>query len=108
MAEGFRVDLDALERAAEGVSGTLAQVRRHKISDIDCAKSAFGHDHLADTVADFCARWQLGVDNLAKDGREVTGRLTESAVAYQKVEAAAKDHFGGIVQSPTGPDPAGG
>jgi hypothetical protein len=104
MAEGFRVDLEALQQAADGVNGTLDQLSEHKVSDID--RSAFGHDHLGDTVADFGDRWQRGVENLAKDGREIAGRLTDSVRTYRKVEEGLHDHLQGILQRFTGPDPA--
>lgn len=67
MADGFRVDVTALQKAAVGVADTIEAVSSHKASDIDCDKSAFGHDHLA-TVSDFCDQWQIGVEHLANDG----------------------------------------
>jgi hypothetical protein len=56
MADGFRVDVTALQKAAVGVADAIEAVSSHKVSDIDCDKSTFGHDHLAATVSDFCDR----------------------------------------------------
>jgi hypothetical protein len=106
MAEGFRVDLTALTQAAEGVTGTLDALDARQVSDIDGDKGVMGHDHLAETLSDFCDRWQLGVQNLAKDAQAIAGQLTESVVAYQKVEQANHRQFTGILENPTGPDPA--
>lgn len=103
---GFRVDLGALEQAAEGVSGTLREASRQKISDIDRDEAAIGHDRLAETVTDFCDRWQLGVENLAKDGKEIAGRLGDSVRAYAAVERKVQGHMDGILQRASGPDPA--
>lgn len=106
MSGGYRVDLTALQQAAEGVNDVLAELAQKKVSDISSDKSAFGHDGLGDTVSDFCDRWQRGVDNLAKDGQEVASRLANNLDAYAHVERALKEQFGGVLSSPSGPDPA--
>lgn len=106
MADGFRVDLTALTQAAQGITDTLDTLSTQKVSDIDSGKDALGHDRLADTLSDFCQRWQVGVQNLGKDAQAVAGQLTESVVAYQKIEQANHGQFTGILQSSTGPDPA--
>lgn len=51
MPDGFRVDVTALQRAAIGVVNVIDAASVQKVSDIDVAKSAFGHDHLAGTVS---------------------------------------------------------
>jgi hypothetical protein len=107
MADGFRVDLPALLEATQGVVGTLKAVQVRKVSDIDADKSAFGHDGLGGTVENFCTRWELGVENLVKDGQEVADRLVRSVVAYVKVDTAGQHRMEKIL-SGSGPDPAGG
>ncbi|TCO62992.1 hypothetical protein [Actinocrispum wychmicini] len=106
MPEGFSVDLAALQQAAEGVTDTLNTLATKKVSDIDADKSAFGHDKLGGTVSDFCERWQIGVEHLAKDGQEVADRLNMSVNAYTHVERTAHANMQGILQQSTGPDPA--
>lgn len=108
MGEGFAVDLDALRRAADGVTDTLDAMATKKVSDIDAAKSAFGHDGLADTVSDFCDRWNIGVEHLAKDGQEIVGRLNACVLAYAQVERTAQVAFDGMLRQSTGPDPGAG
>ncbi len=103
MADGFRVDLAALKNAADGVSGTLEQVGRRKVSDIDCDKAAVGHDRLGDTVKDFCNRWSLGVENLTKDAQEVSGRLAECVRVYEELDQGAKDRFDQLLQGVNDP-----
>ncbi|RKT86352.1 hypothetical protein SAMN05421805_102248 [Saccharopolyspora antimicrobica] len=105
MGDGFRVDLAALKDAAGGVSGTLEQASRRKVSDIDCDKQSVGHDRLADTVEDFCTRWSLGVENLARDAQEISGRLTECVTVYEELDQGAQDRFNKILQG-MGEDPA--
>ena len=86
MGDGFLVDMGALERAAAGVHGTLDEAAQQTVSDIPHDEAAFGHDRLASTVSDFCSRWQTGVDNLTKDGREIAARLTANVKLYRKAE----------------------
>ena len=105
MADGFEVDLGALENASEGINNTLDELAVRKVKDIDAKKGDFGHDALASTVADFCDRWELGVEHLAKDGQEVATRLTQSVAAYLTVDGTAKGHFDGILRRVTGDDP---
>jgi hypothetical protein len=106
MSDGFRVDLGALENAAEGINTTLNDLSRRRIDDLDGREADYGHDRLAETIADFCDRWELGVEHLATDGQEVAGRLSRSVQAYLKVDLAAKGQMDGIFQRSTGPDPA--
>ncbi|MEP6695315.1 MAG: hypothetical protein ABJA34_00390 [Pseudonocardiales bacterium] len=105
MADGFRVDVKALTEAADGVVGTMQAVGEKRVSDIDRAKSSFGHDHLAGTVSDFCDRWQIGVEHLIKDTQEVADRLVRSADVYLKIDRTGQHRMEQILQG-SGPDPA--
>lgn len=107
MADGFEVDLDALEKAASGVNGTLDEVYAQKVSSIPHDPPAIGHGELADTLSDFLSRWQRGVDNLGKDGQEIAARLTENVRAYRQAETDTHGHLqriNGELQG-TGTDP---
>ena len=106
MSDGFRVDLGALENAAEGINTTLNALKARKIEDLDGRKADFGHARLADTVADFCDRWELGVEHLAMDGQEIATRLSQSVQDYLRVDRAAEGRMDGILERRTGPDPA--
>ncbi|MGH3621909.1 MAG: hypothetical protein ACRDQ5_08975 [Sciscionella sp.] len=46
------------------------------------------------------------MDNLAKDGKEIAGRLTDSVQAYQGVDTAVQGHLDGVFLRASGPDPA--
>ncbi len=106
MSDGFRVDLGALENAAAGVAETLADLEQARVDMLDGSSAAYGHDHLADTVKDFCDRWEIGIEHLATDGREITQRLNDSLDAYLSADKSAKGRMDGIYERPTGPDPA--
>jgi hypothetical protein len=103
---GFEVDVSALRQAAEGVNDVLGELTEKKVSDIAPDASAFGHHGLGSTVSDFCGRWERGVENLAKDAREISARLTYSVNAYTHVERTIKVNVDGILQNASGPDPA--
>ncbi|MFJ8672585.1 hypothetical protein [Streptomyces sp. NPDC093589] len=105
MSEGFRVDLGALEKAAEGVNATLNDLKEKKVSDLDGDQGDFGHEQLAETVSDFCDRWELGIEHLAKDGQEVAFRLSKSVQNYMEIDAALKGHLDGILERHSGRDP---
>lgn len=106
MGDGFRVDLSALADASEGVQATIEAMGQRKVGDIDAPSDAFGHDRLAETVADFCDRWNEGVNNLVEDAEEISGRLAQCLQDYRQTDEAAQAHFEGIIQSSTGDDPA--
>lgn len=93
MAGGFRVDLGALEQAAAGVSGVLADVGQQTVSDMPHDGSVIGHAGLASTLSDFLDRWNRGVDNLASDGQQIAARLTANMNAYRTVEQNLRDHI---------------
>ena len=106
MSDGFRVDLGALESAAAGVNKTLVDLQAARVDALDGNAADYGHDHLAETIKDFCDRWEIGIEHLATDGREIAQRLTDSVKAYLAADKAAKGRMDGIYQSATGPDPA--
>jgi hypothetical protein len=103
---GFLVDLDALQQAADGVTDTLTDVQNKNVGDIGQDAAAFGHDRLAETIGDFCTRWQLGVQHLSTDAQEISSRLSDCVLAYRQLDQAVGDHFAGILQRMDGPDPA--
>lgn len=105
MADGFEVDLSALRQAAEGVSDVLGELAEKKVSDLGPRAWAFGHEGLASAVSDFCSRWERGVENLAKDGQEISSRLQYCVLAYDHVERVNKAVAESILGS-MGPDPA--
>lgn len=106
MTDGFKVDLDALVKAAKGVNGTIHDLKNNKVSDIDGQKADYGDGDLAGTVADFCDRWEIGVEHLTKDAKEVANRLVLSASAYARAERTIVADLHGNLQSRTGSDPA--
>lgn len=89
MADGFRVSLEALDEAADGVNGTIEVFNRQQVSDIPFQASAVGHQELAGSLSDFVSGWQRGVQNLVSDAASVAGRLAENAAAYARADKSA-------------------
>lgn len=106
MPGGFRVDLNALQQAAQGVNDTLRDIQRRSVSDLGQSAASFGHGRLSETVGDFCDRWELGVQHLSTDVQEVAGRLSDCVEVYRQVDETAQEHLSGILQRATGDDPA--
>jgi hypothetical protein len=106
MADGFSVDLPALESASAGINMTLEELSVARIDSLDGDRGAYGDDDLAGAVVDFCDRWEIGVEHLALDGQEVADRLNQCVKAYRQVDAAAHDRLHGLVRRSSRPDPA--
>jgi hypothetical protein len=106
MADGFSVDLPALESASAGINMTLEELSVAKIDSLDGDPGAYGDDDLARSIADFCDRWEIGVEHLVVDGQEVADRLNHCVKAYRQVDAAVHDRLHSIVRRSSEPDPA--
>lgn len=77
---GFRVDLEALIAAAEGVVAAVQQFKDEDVNDLLPVRSAAGSDDLASALDEFDDRWKRGVNNLMGDVAEIGGRLGETAM----------------------------
>lgn len=97
MSGGFQVDLGALRDAAAGIHGTLEKLRTTQVDALSQTEADYGHDGLAEAVAGLCDRWQVGVQNLAKDANEVAGRLSRSAEDYSRMDESVQERMGGIL-----------
>lgn len=80
------VDLAALTAAGGGIADLVDELDRQPVDDIDCDEAAVGHSGLADQLETFCGRWQIGVTNLATDGKAVSELLLAVAAEYGAVD----------------------
>lgn len=103
----FYVDLEALENAASGINTTLDAMATKKVSDIDAPAESFGHEGLASAISEFCDRWNIGVENLASDGSEVSDRLNRCVKRYQATEIATQIHLQRAAQDAGVSEPGG-
>ncbi|MGI8312906.1 hypothetical protein [Saccharopolyspora hattusasensis] len=91
----FGVDLDALVSAAVGVQTLMDELAKQDINDVDPDPIVVGHDGLADTLRDFCDRWDHGVFYLIKDGEELAKRLDETAGEYLRIDLGIAENLNG-------------
>jgi hypothetical protein len=99
--DGFAVDTGALERAAAGIDDILDDAAEHQVSGLRCDQAVVGDAGLAGALQDFCSRWQRGISNLTRDGREIAARLAACAETYRRAGQDTRDKIiNGIVYGP--------
>lgn len=103
--DGFHVDVNALKDAGLGLADLLTALDKLKVEDIDCQRSFIGHSGLADSYTSFTDRWNIGVDNLTKDGKALSQRLVDAAGAYIEIDTAHQHQLTGLLDG-LGDDPA--
>jgi hypothetical protein len=95
LMDGFNVNATALTDAGQGIADLMKQMSENKVEDIDCDAGAVGHEGLAGKLESFCGRWQVGVENLLKDGSQFSQRLLDSAATYRGHDDAIARVLGG-------------
>ncbi|MCX2729409.1 NucA/NucB deoxyribonuclease domain-containing protein [Saccharopolyspora sp. NFXS83] len=113
MGDGFRVDVEAIKTAGLGIAELMASLTATQVDDVDATPGAVGHPGLASGVAGFCDRWQVGAENLTKDGEQLSRNLIDCAGTYLAIEQDLVFALGGsaedLVDAEGGarpPDPA--
>lgn len=80
--EGFNVDLQALDRAAEAIAQTMHDMQSREVGDICGDEQQYGHSGLHAAFEHFCSRWQYGVEVLIEDGDTMTQVLNKVVDTY--------------------------
>lgn len=98
---GYEVSPDALKEAAEGIRkaiGALKEIGNAELADagrgvttMEMGQGTVGHDGLATTFGDFCARWEWGVRDLIQAGGRIADDLEGTGTIYAKAEQVATD-----------------
>lgn len=104
MADGYLVDLVAMETAVEGVQQALDAVVTTPVRELRVTASVVGHEGLADALGGFLDRWDGGLRYLTGDAEEVVARLRGTAATYRAVEDRNVTAIEAILQG-EGPDP---
>ncbi|MGW4941858.1 hypothetical protein ACWEOZ_09745 [Actinoplanes sp. NPDC004185] len=86
---GFHVDIDALERAADGIVRTVDDQRRSQLENAGGSADVYGDEGLHGALTNFCDRWSDGLDLLTEDARTVGDILSRAAKAYRAVDSTA-------------------
>ena len=102
MAGGYSVNLSALTNAGNGAAALMQDLDQHSVKDIACEDSAVGHDRLSSAIGSFCDRWDIGVKNLSKDGKQLAQNLLDNAAGYQAAEQQCIDLLSRAVNSGPG------
>lgn len=97
MADGFKVDLDVLAEAADGIDDTIQAMGKCEIEDIVGPVEEYGNETLHDAFENFCDEWQEGVELLLEDAEAIRDALRRAVKVYDKVDDAAAESFGGEV-----------
>ena len=82
----YSVDVEAMQAAVVGIEQTVDVVSEAGIRGLAPPAEAVGDARLADALAGFFARWEVGVASLCKDAAEIVLRLRESAAGYEVAE----------------------
>lgn len=96
--DGFEVDLLALRRVANGMSGILSGFGAHRVRDGIPPADALAHDELAAALREFAERWERGIDVLRTDGEQFRVRITDTADAYEQADQQAAGLFAAILR----------
>lgn len=89
MGESYYVDVAAVNAAVAGISETAQAVSVTRVRRLGASAQAYGHAGLAHAVAEFCVRWDAGVEHLRTDVKEIVTRLHEGAAGYELAERQA-------------------
>lgn len=104
--DGFHVDVTALSHASDGIRRTVEAMHERSVQELSRPSSAFGHDRLTSVMAEFCSRWDDGIQHLCSDAREISERLDHCAQAYRQAEQTAHEQLHAVLDEHGGPDPA--
>lgn len=97
MADGFKVDLDVLNEAVDGIDSTIQAMGQCEIEDICGPVEEYGNETLHDAFENFCDEWQEGVELLLEDAETIRDALKAAAKKYDRIDDEAAGSFGGDV-----------
>lgn len=89
--DGFDVDVDALRGAASGIGKTIHDRDVCEIRGVCGDAEQYGSDAVHGAFADFCGRWQYGVEVLLDDAEGIRDALDRAASAYQATDEGMRD-----------------
>ena len=90
---GFHVDVSKLTEAANGISASVADQDRFALKRLPGQSTQYGNDDLHDAFADYCNRWNDGLDILTEDAKAISDSLSRVAQAYQAADRAAAGYL---------------
>ncbi|AGL14301.1 hypothetical protein [Actinoplanes sp. N902-109] len=85
---GFHVDIEALERAGDGIAQSIADQKKAGLKDVCADADSYGDEALHSALRRFCDRWNDGMDLLIDDAQKISDILARAGRAYRAVENA--------------------
>lgn len=112
MAGGYQVDPAQLQQAANGINGTIAELKTLGITEAADEGRGFGnleltglqagHEDVRSAFAGFCDRWSWGVRTLVKNGNDIARQLGVQAGTYHDNEQYVVGVFKDVVNAAVG------
>jgi hypothetical protein len=69
---------------AEGIAASIGDQRQFELRRLPGYAGQYGDDDLHDALAEYCNRWNDGLDILIDDAKAISDTLFRVAQAYQR------------------------
>lgn len=99
MPDGFEVDPQVLNEAADEIGRCVQPARRTDLDAVPRGAATCGHPGVSEALAHFCTTWQLATQLLVARADSKQRGLTEQAGDYTRTDSTAAD---GLVRLPPG------
>jgi hypothetical protein len=86
---GFHVDVAKVAEAAKGIAATIGDQHQFELRKLPGDPGQYGDAHLHDALAEYCDRWNDGLDILIGDAKAISDSLFRVAQAYQASDQGA-------------------
>lgn len=86
---GFRVEVDAVDEAARGVTQSVQDQDNFELRGLCGEAGLYGHAGVHEALMDFAVRWSDGLDTLTRDAAAVGDALSRAVQAYRSIEEAS-------------------
>lgn len=90
MTRDFSVDAEGMSQLLEKISAIEQMVWEHDVEDF-LPSGEVGHSDVADSINEFSARWELGINAMAEDLSQIRGRVGGALEAYSEYNQLAED-----------------
>ena len=86
---GFHVDVAKVTEAAKRIADSIVDQHQFELRKLPGHAGQYGDDDLHDALAEYCNRWNDGLDILLKDAKAINETLFRVAQAYQASDQGA-------------------
>lgn len=86
---GFHVDVAKVTEAANGIAASIGDQHQFELRKLPGHADQYGDGDLHDALAEYCNRWNDGLDILTNDAKAISDSLLRVAQAYQASDQGA-------------------